>query len=108
MPSVSLVDDVFRLKARGLLVAGFASAVMLAWFGTLMYLVERNDNEVEVRAQACLHCYRAMYWQLQPVSWTGLLPSVLTVCWFCFPTYYCTCRLLVIFSGHGLEYDNEV
>lgn len=52
MPSVSLVDDVFRLKARGLLVAGFASAVMLAWFGTLMYLVERNDNEVEVRAQA--------------------------------------------------------
>lgn len=70
MPSVSLVDDVFRLKARGLLVAGFASAVMLAWFGTLMYLVERNDNEVEVRAQGCSHWYRAMYWQLR--QYTGL------------------------------------
>jgi len=45
---VSLIDDVFRLKARGLLVAGYASAVMLAWFGSLMYLVERDDNAVKV------------------------------------------------------------
>eukprot|EP00752_Nemacystus_decipiens_P005802 g5248.t1 len=50
-PCVSLIDDVFRLKARGLLVAGYAAAVMLAWFGSLMYLVERDDNEVQV------HCY---------------------------------------------------
>lgn len=55
MPSVSLVDDVFRLKSRGLLVAGYASAVMLAWFGTLMYLVERNDNEVEVSLSPLVH-----------------------------------------------------
>lgn len=47
-PCVSLIDDVFRLKWRGLLVAGYASAVMLAWFGSLMYLVERDDNEVQV------------------------------------------------------------
>lgn len=47
-PCVSLIDDVFRLKARGLLVAGYAAAVMLAWFGSLMYLVERDDNEVQV------------------------------------------------------------
>lgn len=48
-PCVSLIDDVFRLKARGLLVAGYASAVMLAWFGSLMYLAERDDEAVKVR-----------------------------------------------------------
>ncbi|CAM9338942.1 unnamed protein product [Ectocarpus sp. 6 AP-2014] len=48
-PCVSLIDDVFRLKCRGLLVAGYASAVMLAWFGSLMYLVERDDNEVQIQ-----------------------------------------------------------
>ncbi|CAM9445641.1 unnamed protein product [Discosporangium mesarthrocarpum] len=47
-PCVSLVDDVFRLKARGLLIAGYASAVMLAWFSTLLYLAERDDYEVQV------------------------------------------------------------
>lgn len=52
MPSVSLIDDVFRIKARGLLVAGFASAVMLAWFSTIMYIVERADDEVKVRSVA--------------------------------------------------------
>ncbi|CAN0296252.1 unnamed protein product, partial [Hapterophycus canaliculatus] len=49
-PCVSLIDDVVRLKARGLLVAGYASAVMLAWFGSLMYLAERDDEAVKVRA----------------------------------------------------------
>lgn len=49
MPCVSLIDDVFRIKAKGLLVAGFASVVMLAWFGTSMYLVERNDDDVQVK-----------------------------------------------------------
>ncbi|CAN0104922.1 unnamed protein product, partial [Ectocarpus sp. 12 AP-2014] len=48
-PCVSLIDDVFRLKWRGLLVAGYASAVMLAWFGSLMYLAERDDSEVQIQ-----------------------------------------------------------
>lgn len=47
-PCVTLIDDVFRIKARGLLVAGFASAVMLAWFCTIMYLVERGDDAAQV------------------------------------------------------------
>ncbi|CAM9142714.1 unnamed protein product [Ascophyllum nodosum] len=47
-PCVSLIDDVFWLKAKGLLVAGFASVVMLAWFGTIMFLVEKDDNKVVI------------------------------------------------------------
>lgn len=88
-PCVSLIDDVFRLKWRGLLVAGYASAVMLAWFGSLMYLVERDDNEVQVCESVPAFAFRCT---------TAVVPE------------QCRCDpadLTVIVAGnrHSLEYE---
>jgi hypothetical protein len=43
VPSVSLIDDVFRVKAQGLKVSGFAAGVLWIIFSTAIYLAERND-----------------------------------------------------------------
>lgn len=45
VPSVSLIDDVFRLKARGLRISVYATAVVWALFATALYLTERGNGE---------------------------------------------------------------
>lgn len=47
-PFVTLIDDVLSIKARGLFIAGFAAALMLACFTTAMYVVERHDVDMMV------------------------------------------------------------
>jgi hypothetical protein len=44
VPSVTLIDDALRLKSRGLMVSGYASAVCWVAFSTLMYYAERDDH----------------------------------------------------------------
>ncbi|CAM9528674.1 unnamed protein product, partial [Phaeothamnion confervicola] len=44
VPSISLIDDVFRLKRRGLLVSGCATLTMWLGFASALYLAERKDG----------------------------------------------------------------
>ena len=48
VPSISLVDDVFRLKQRVLVVACYAAVTLWVLFAGAMYIVERNDDAMEV------------------------------------------------------------
>ena len=48
VPSISLVDDVLRLKRNILKVAGYAAVTLWVMFAALMYLVEKNDHVVEI------------------------------------------------------------
>jgi hypothetical protein len=43
-PSLSLIDDVFRLKRSALLVSGAIAAILLIIFNALMFLAEFNDS----------------------------------------------------------------
>jgi hypothetical protein len=44
VPSVSLIDDIFRVKARGLQISGYAATVMWIVFSTAMWAAERSDD----------------------------------------------------------------
>jgi len=48
VPSISLVDDVFRLKKRVLIVAGQAAATLWFLYSAAMYIAERNDDSMEI------------------------------------------------------------
>jgi hypothetical protein len=47
VPSISLIDDVFRAKQHALTVAGFVAGVLWVIFATLLYLAERNSHQEE-------------------------------------------------------------
>jgi hypothetical protein len=46
VPSVSLIDDIFRVKARGLQISGYAATVMWIVFSTAMWAAERSDDTI--------------------------------------------------------------
>lgn len=48
VPSISLLDDVFRLKRRILVVAGYAALTLWFLFSAAMYIAERSDNSMEI------------------------------------------------------------
>lgn len=48
IPSISLIDDVLRLKRNVLTVAGYAAVTLWILFTAAMYVVERNDDEMEI------------------------------------------------------------
>lgn len=45
VPSVTLLDDVIRKQAHGLVVAGFATIVLWITFATLLYITEHGNTE---------------------------------------------------------------
>ena len=45
IPSITLIDDVFRLKKNALLVTGFVSGALWILFSALQYLTEYQDTE---------------------------------------------------------------
>ena len=48
VPSISLIDDVFRAKKAGLMLSTFVMAVLWILFSTLFYLTESGDHEKEI------------------------------------------------------------
>lgn len=48
VPSITLIDDVLRLKRRVLAVSCFAAATLWILFSGLMYLAEHNDTSMEI------------------------------------------------------------
>ncbi len=44
LPSISLIDDVFRAKRTGLLVSTFAAGIFWLFFSSALYLAEREDS----------------------------------------------------------------
>eukprot|EP00899_Mesostigma_viride_P007563 jgi/Mesvir1/16808/Mv15172-RA.1 len=44
LPSVTLIDDVFRIQKTALLLSGYAAASLWAIFAALMWLTERHDD----------------------------------------------------------------
>ena len=48
VPSISLIDDVARLKRNVLLVAGYAAGTLWILFCAAMYIVESEDNSQEI------------------------------------------------------------
>lgn len=48
VPSISLVDDVVRLKRSSLIISCFAAATLWILFSGLMYLAEYKDNSMEI------------------------------------------------------------
>ncbi len=47
VPSISLIDDVFRAKRTGLLVSTFAAGIFWLFFSSALYLSEREDGAVK-------------------------------------------------------------
>lgn len=48
VPSISLVDDVLRLKRNVLVVASYAAVTLWILFAAAMYVVEKDDDEMEI------------------------------------------------------------
>lgn len=48
IPSITLIDDVIRLKRRVLVVSGFAAVTLWILFSGLMYLAEHKDTSMEI------------------------------------------------------------
>lgn len=48
VPSISLIDDVARLKRNVLMVAGYAAGTLWILFNAAMYVVESDDNSQEI------------------------------------------------------------
>jgi len=48
VPSISLVDDVLRLKKNVLVVASYAAITLWILFTAAMFEVEKNDDEIEI------------------------------------------------------------
>ena len=48
VPSISLIDDVVRLKRKILLVAGYTAVTLWFLFSAAMYIVEREDDAIEI------------------------------------------------------------
>lgn len=48
IPSISLLDDVFRLKRNILVVAGVAALTLWFLFAAALYIAERNDDSMEI------------------------------------------------------------
>ncbi len=48
IPSISLLDDVFRLKRNILVVAGVAALTLWFLFAAALYIAERNDESMEI------------------------------------------------------------
>lgn len=47
-PSITLIDDVFRLKKNVLIISCFAGGTLWILFAGLMYLVESRDHSMEI------------------------------------------------------------
>jgi hypothetical protein len=56
-PSISLVDDVLRLKKNALAVSGFAAATLWVLFAGLMYVAEFKDHSMEIDNLPLYGCY---------------------------------------------------
>ena len=61
VPSISLVDDVVRLKKKILLVAGYAAATLLFLFSAAMFVTERSDDAIEVDPLPLYGCVENCY-----------------------------------------------
>lgn len=48
VPSISLVDDVFRLKKKVLMVACYAAVTLWLLYAAALYIVERNDQSIGI------------------------------------------------------------
>ena len=48
MPSISLIDDVFRLKRNALIISCFAAGTLWILFAGVMYLAEFRDHSMEI------------------------------------------------------------
>ncbi|KAL7547165.1 hypothetical protein ACHAWF_010484 [Thalassiosira exigua] len=48
VPSISLVDDVFRLKRKVLTISCFAAGTLWILFSAAMYVAERDDDSIEI------------------------------------------------------------
>jgi len=57
VPSISLVDDVLRLKKNVLLVSCFAASSLWVLFAGLMYLAEYKDHSTEIDDLPLYGCY---------------------------------------------------
>lgn len=50
VPSISLLDDVFRLKKNSLIITGFAAGTLWVLFSALLYIVEHDDYDHSIDA----------------------------------------------------------
>lgn len=57
VPSITLVDDVFRLKKNALVVSCFAAGTLWILFAGLMYLVEYQDHSMDIDNLPLYGCY---------------------------------------------------
>ena len=57
VPSISLVDDVFKLKRKALIVSCFAAGTLWILFAGLMYLAEYKDHSMEIDNLPLYGCY---------------------------------------------------
>ena len=57
IPSISLIDDVFRLKKHSLLVTGFVSGALWILFSALQYLTEFQDTTEGIDPLPDYGCY---------------------------------------------------
>lgn len=57
VPSITLIDDVIRLKRQVLFVACFAAGTLTILFSGLMYLAEHEDKSMEIDNMPLYGCY---------------------------------------------------
>uniref|UniRef100_A0A7S1VPC1 Ion transport domain-containing protein n=1 Tax=Grammatophora oceanica TaxID=210454 RepID=A0A7S1VPC1_9STRA len=57
VPSISLIDDVVRLKQKSLVVAGYAAGTLWILFSGLIYLTEHTDDVNEIDNVPLYGCY---------------------------------------------------
>lgn len=57
VPSITLIDDVIRLKKKVLVVSCFAAATLTILFSGLMYLAEHQDHSMEIDNLPLYGCY---------------------------------------------------
>ncbi len=55
-PSLTLIDDVFRLKKKALITSSFAAATLWILFAGVMYLAEYKDHSMEIDDVPLYHC----------------------------------------------------
>ena len=56
IPSISLVDDVFRLKKNILFASGYAAGILWILFTGLMYLAEYRDHSMTIKPVPLYGC----------------------------------------------------
>ena len=55
-PSITLIDDVLRLKKKALIISSFAAATMWILFAGVMYLAEYKDYSMEIDNLPLYNC----------------------------------------------------